>query len=297
MIVVSTSNKIVVLESVRSQPKDVLLQDKGFYFLRTAGQGFFGIDYCQTRKKIFVAERHHFRSTSKLKYPSTDVRLYEIDVKSCQVKPYGWLKDVHHVHQIVVYQQWLFLSDTGKNRIVVYDLNQKRISRHINLGHQRKDVHHINALSIQGTYLMVNCNNMGRGVSELVQIPLSWIEQSDGDVVVDNRDFFIDGFYDVEHTHDLEMQEGGIYYCASKMGQVFKQGQAKPIIQVDRWTRGIAFTDKYLLLGLSQMVGAEDRHSALIDGAVAVYNLKNMEKECEVVIPGAGQVNDIIVID
>lgn len=296
MIVVATSNKIVLFDHAEAPPQVLLKRHPGLRFFQKEAMGFFGVAYCPKRHLIFAPKRARFWSTPKANKPSSDARLYAIDINTFDVKSYARIKDIHDVHQVLVYGDCLYLTDTGKNRVCLFDLNRRQVERYILVGDKREDVDHLNALAIQGGCLWINANRLGKKASRRLCIPLEELHQTRG------RDFYTKDAHWVadddhaEHTHDLEFNQDGLHYCVSQQGLVRREGRQKPLVDENLWARGLAVTEQHLWVGLSQMAPRGKRHAQDLDGFVHLYDRDGKKFYRQITIPGAGQVNDILNI-
>jgi hypothetical protein len=208
-------------------------------------------------------------------------------------KAIGTISDIHDVHQIDCVKNCVIATDTGKNRLLVFDKTRKKVVQKIVLGKKRADIHHINALLIKDNKLKIGLNNRGNADSQILTLDLSLINNGvkKFDALEKGELYNIDG---VVHSHDLEICNNKVLCCSSKEGTVVNTNSSEVLIEQDKWARGLTCTGNYLWLGESVYAKRSERHRTDLSGAIKKYSLTDFTLLESIKMEGAGQVNDII---
>lgn len=291
MLYITSSNGIFSYDPVSGEITNVITNKNRGGFFSKKSHGFFGVCLDQNNN-IIVASREKL-GTKKSGKPTTDVGLHLIDSQKNTFTTIGYIKDIHDVHQIDTYKNSILLTDTGKNRIVVYSISSEKISHIINIGELREDINHVNAVTIVDNQILVGLNNRGTQPSEILHLPLS-ILNSDLKVI-EAYDFAtaIDSLSPYTNTHDIEPFKNSYLVCSSHDSVVFETKSLKPVIESEKWVRGISHDDKYIWVAQSINAKRSKRHSKAIDGSVLKINSNTMEVEDIISISGTGQINDL----
>lgn len=293
MIFITTSNGVYVLKAGSKQPQVVMTRKHTRGLFKKKSLGYFGICHHQDSGKILVASREKLGS-KVIDKPSPDCKLLAIDPVTLGYEVIGIVMGVHDVHQITSNGSLVFLTDTGLNRIHVYDLAQQKTIRILNIGAQRSDIHHLNAVYASTDTLMIGMNNRGTQESAVLSISL--------DKIRDATDFEIDGLLlgetqvltGIRHTHDLEPYGDDFLCCASHAGFVFRLSDLQPIITINSWVRGLCADEKGLWVGSSPLASRKERHSEKLDGCVYLYSHQDFTRLETYPLQGSGQVNDLL---
>jgi hypothetical protein len=291
MVLITTSNGVFRLAAEDPAPSLVLRRQPGFLFLRKGAGGFFGIAAHPAGDSYLAASREKL-GTPRHDKPWTDVRLYriwkEIDRPPVPVRD---LKDVHDVHQMATAGPLVILTDTGKNRLVVHDLESQR-TWPVNVGPERADINHLNALCVEGDHLLVGLNNRGNKAAEILELPLSALRSEEPiDALARGR---LEVLGKQLHTHDIEQVLGDHFYCASHDGQVHRRSTGDVVLSPGGWVRGLAVNGAGLWVGASPLAERSQRHREDLDGQVHLYDLDTWALKQTWQLTGAGQVNDIV---
>lgn len=293
MIFITTSNGVYVLKSGDKQPTVIMTRKHTRGFFKKKSLGYFGICHHQKTGKILVASREKL-GTKAIDKPSPDCKLLAIDPTTLKYNVIGSVMDVHDVHQITSNDSQVFLTDTGLNRIHVYDLEQAKTSRIINIGEIRSDVHHLNAVYASSDTLMIGMNNRGTQESAMLSIALDKIRGA--------TSFDIDGLQigelkvltGISHTHDLEPYGEDYLCCASHAGFIFRLSNLQTIITLNSWVRGLCSDERGLWVGSSPLASRKERHSEKLDGCVYLYSHHDFQRLETYPLQGSGQVNDLL---
>lgn len=255
--------------------------------------GFFGITRHERSGKLLIASRERF-GTPACGKPSTDACLLALDPRTLKYDAVATIRDVHDVHQIAAVGDVVFITDTGKNRLLLWDLARNRLLRIINIGETRQDINHINALRVYHGKLLIGFNNNGHTNGQVMSVELRAVLESDRTeieatvlgAVVKEVPFRI--------THDLLPYRDTLLACDSKRSVVFRIDDESPLLSLQPWLRGLAATDEGLWVGISDVAERHKRHSHLGCGLVKLFS-HDMSKPKKVVeLKGSGQVNDLL---
>lgn len=264
-------------------------------FFSKKSHGFFGICFHNESNQLITASREKL-GTKNAGKPTTDTGLHYIDPISNTYRTFAYIKDLHDVHQIDVSGNTILLTDTGKNRIIAYNISNGSVSCIINFGSVRYDIHHINAVTIINDKILVGMNNGGDKSSEILEFPLS---------IIDNNNEIDDAFEKAiniiklspyTNTHDIEPYNDSFLVCSSHDSLVIDSSTVKPVIHSKHWVRGITQNDKHIWVGQSIYAKRNKRHSKNLDGSILKINSETMEIENTITIPGTGQINDLLWI-
>jgi hypothetical protein len=256
--------------------------------------GCFGIARHEAPDRIIVACRTRL-GTRRVRKHSTDVVLYAIDPRTGAVESVGEIPGIHDVHQIACSGNLLFLTDTGLNRVHVWDLAKERVHGIIEVGDERDDINHLNALLIEGDDLLIGMNNRGREAAAIMRLPLGTIIEAGKPVLRADRFATVTPLPAFEHTHDLEPFRGEILACASHTGLVLRTAPPGILFSPGGWVRGLAADREGLWVGISTPAERSDRHSRRLDGEVRFYQAEDWTEERRIHLPGAGQVHDLLL--
>ena len=292
MILITTSNGVFRLSAEDPTAALVLARDKGFLFFRKGSGGFFGIAPHPAGDSFIAASRQKL-GTPRHDKPWTDVRLYRLwKDKARSAIPLADLKDVHDVHQIATIGGLVLLTDTGKNRVRVFDLDNGN-NWTLDVGPERADINHLNALHTADDQVLVGLNNRGNKPAEILTLPSSVFlsPQPGRDALELGR---LEILVDQLHTHDIEPFDRDFLYCASHDGRVHRRSTRQPILHCGDWVRGLAVNDEGLWVGVSALADRASRHREDLDGQVHLYDPDSLDLIKSWQLEKAGQVNDLV---
>ena len=295
MLYITSSTGVFCYEPESNNISHVLTNRNRSGFFSKKSHGFFGICWDKKNRKIIAASREKLGTPNSGK-PTTDAGLHYIDPLNNTFETIGYIKDVHDIHQIDISGDIVFLSDTGKNRIISYNITTKNIDCIINLGKIRDDINHINAITIQNDVMLVGLNNRGAKESEILHLPLSAIKNNT--LIDDAFDLAtkLQALPPYTNTHDIEPYNNSYLVCSSHDSIVFDSDSLRPVIKSENWVRGIANDGDYIWVAQSINAKRSKRHSKAIDGSILKVNSKKMEIIDTISIKGTGQINDLIYI-
>lgn len=260
---------------------------------RKRAKGYFGICYHDKTNQLILASRERL-GTPEAGKKTTDTGLHVYDQKNMRRTDYHEVLDAHDIHQIASTGDLVFLTDTGKNRVHVYDLAQRKTVHILNIGDQRRDVNHVNAVHADQSQLLIGLNNSKLGNSQVVRLEMDYINNL--------KEFEIDAFSQgeirtpkgVQHTHDIEPVGDDLWACASSDGNLINLDDGRVLKHIGDWARGITVGDKYVYVGTSGIASRFMRHITYKSARVFVLEPGSLELVKEIVVPRAGQLNDMV---
>ncbi len=256
--------------------------------------GFFGIANHDATGRVLAACRQHL-GTQRVRKHSTDVLLYSIDPETLEHEIVAEVYGVHDVHQIEAWKDLVFLTDTGLNRLHVLDLGSGEVRWIVEMGDERDDVNHLNALLVQDPVLLVGMNNRGHQDAAVMHIPLESFREGTEGVIDSYAVASVEPLPGHQHTHDLEPWTKGLLACASHDGLVLRTDPPGVLFPVGGWSRGLAVDTDGIWVGISQCAERGRRHSRRLAGEVVLFAHQTYEPVQRITIKGAGQVHDLIV--
>jgi len=295
ILYISTSQKIFEY-NVSSKKLEIIYQIKpGFFsFFKKDYKSLFGITYKSSNNKIYFACRDRLGS-KKLNKPTTDATIYSYCLVEKKIQKYLNVLNIHDVHQIKFYKEYILMTDCGQNRVVIYNIYTKEF-KYLNIGKIREDINHINAVLVENGSLLVNLNNNGFRESQIYSYKIEDIINSN------NKDMFFEpekifNISDIYHTHDLFNLESDIIFCDSHKGKILRLSDQKNIYKIDGWARGIATIDKKLFIGSSMRSNRSTRYTSNLDAKLYRIDLFEKKVELETILPQCGQLNDIVAVN
>lgn len=290
MLYVTTSNGVYRVDSGRGTSECILRAKRRRGIFRSSPSAFFGIAIHGPSGMVLAASRERL-GTPRIGKPSTDSILHAIDPPTCEHSTAGTVRDVHDVHQIACLEDIVFLTDTGKNRVIAFDLLLGETKCILNLGDERRDVNHVNALLLHESALWISLNNSGASDAEILRVPLA-PGLPDGEVSAYSIGE-IRSVPGLRHSHDLVPLNEILLTCASREGLVLRADTGEVLFEAEKWTRGLAVSPDALWVGASEVGDRSQRHRGRQDGWVLRYTHDFELEEC-ITIVGAGQVNDLL---
>lgn len=292
-VYITTSNGLYCVW--RDRQYRLLRRRRATWFSRKRSTAFFGVDRWRNGSSVLAVARENLGTPSAGK-PSTDARIFIVDPETLSVTPYADVRDVHDVHQVAVEGDRMFLTDTGKNRLIVFDLDRKTTELVLDVGPRREDVHHLNAVTVHDETLWLGLNNRGHADSQLLEMPLSLLEELGGgtsDLLERCRVHTLGGLM---HTHDFEPFEDSYLVSASHDGEVIRVDRRESLVKPGHWVRGLAVNAGQLWVGTSGIAERSHRHREDLDGELRVYSTIDFQPVASVLLDGCGQVNDILAL-
>lgn len=260
---------------------------------RKRAKGYFGICLHEKTNQLIMASRERLGTPSAGK-KTTDTGLHVFDQKKMLRTDYHEVMDAHDIHQIAAVDDLVFLTDTGKNRVHVYDLAARKTIRLINIGDKREDVNHVNAIYADHEQLLIGLNNSKLGDSEIIRLGMGYIK--------DVEDHEFDAYQHgevrkrngIQHTHDIESFGEGFLACASSDGNLISLDDGRVLRHIGDWARGITVGEQYLYVGTSGIATRIRRHGNNKSARIFVLDPETFNLVKEIVVPKAGQLNDMV---
>lgn len=295
MIFITTSNGVYQLHEETGNTVLVMGNKHTPGLFKKKAKGYFGICLHQPSGDILVASREKL-GTPEAGKPATDCKLHRINPVTLEHKVIAEVRDLHDVHQIASHGDRVYLTDTGKNRVHVYDLNAGKVVRMINVGPLREDIHHLNALHCEARALLIGLNNRGKQNSAILELPYTVIDSVDS-IAFDGLEYGrLHTLHGVDHTHDIEPLENDYLICASHSGFVFRLSDKEKLIHMDNWVRGLCCDDKGIWVGTSPLASRTERHSERLDSSINYYDKTALRLKKSINLRGSGQVNDLLTL-
>ncbi len=292
MILITTSNGVFRLSADEPAAQLVLPRKKGFLIFKKGSGGFFGISPHPDGDSYLAASREKL-GTPRHDKPWTDVRLFRIWKNAAKAPEFfADIHDIHDVHQIATMGHLVLLTDTGKNRIGVYDVALEKTTA-LNVGQQREDINHINALHTTADEVLVGLNNRGNKPAEILTLFQDVFGELEPGVDALNLGT-LEQLGDQLHTHDVEPFGDDYLYCASHDGRVHRRSTRESILHCGDWVRGLAMDQDGLWVGVSALADRANRHREDLDGQVHLYDPVSLDLLGTWDLVKAGQVNDIV---
>tara|TARA_Y100000591_G_C21795611_1_gene679158 strand:- start:110 stop:1009 length:900 start_codon:yes stop_codon:yes gene_type:complete len=261
-------------------------------------KGFFGIFLNISKNELIFASRE--KLSKELIYDkSTDTIIYFYNISKKKITNKIEVKNLFDIHQITFFNNFLFLTETGKNRIQILNTFNGKIEFFINVGVIRDDINHINAINIDKNFLYIGLNNghikNDFNNAQIIKIPINEVFKLNSfDALNNNYIINLDGVY---HTHDMEKFDDDYLISSSNLGKIYSYNKKKFIIDVKPWTRGITHSSNQIFIGKSGIKNRKLRYSRYYDGEIIVLNKSNFNFVKKILIPKIGQLNDIVYVD
>ena len=294
MIYITASNGVYYFDEARNVSGKAMDNKYRRGFFAKKSHGYFGICHHKDSNQVIVSSREKL-GTPKHDKPTTDAGLHAIDPATNTFRTIGYVKDIHDVHQIDIYQDLVLLTDTGKNRVFVYDIVKCEVTKIINIGDERDDINHLNAITVHNDNIYIGLNNRGSHDSEIMILPVSILSLADHIIQANDHSSIIKiGNY--KYTHDIEPYDNAFLVSVSHDSFVISTETLEPVIHGKNWVRGLAVTDTGIWAGQSHFAKRAKRHAKKIDGLIIHVDPKDNSILNSVSLSGAGQVNDLLII-
>ncbi len=295
MIYIATSNGIIVYDEILDTTNVVIPNKHTLGFFKKKAMGWFGLCIYGSDGFVLAGSREKLGSKS-IGRSSTDVKLHLINPHTLQHEVIGKVKSVYDLHQMAAWKSLVFLTDTGLNRVHVYDVNLGATISIVNIGDKRADVNHINALNIDGENLFIGLNNKD-GDSQLLKIDLNRVINygvSDNNALIDGELISLPG---TSHSHDIEVYRSDLLVCASHDGCLIRVSNGEILFDAMGWARGIAISPEGIWVGESPLAERSKRHNKSLSGAIHLYSHDRYELIKSIKIEASGQICDLLHIN
>jgi hypothetical protein len=260
------------------------------------GNGAFGIDYWKNGRKIVIALRRNliYSTLPKGKY-SSDVSLLFLDVGSPASTESVDITDVLDVHQIAVFGDTVFIIESSRNRVVLYNLISNSVSKYIKIGNNARDENHLHSIHVDESKIYIvygNCCRSKLDYGGVVILDTETVLKHDGDVpgLLYGSVVKIPNYY---FTHDIEPFGEDFLICGSHSGDVFSYKTNNSLFNTAGWCRGIALSKKGIWVGNSPMSDLENRSKG--DGEIILFSYDTYKEIFKLKLYGSGQVYDLFL--
>tara|TARA_A100001035_G_scaffold62327_1_gene47117 strand:- start:935 stop:1828 length:894 start_codon:yes stop_codon:yes gene_type:complete len=293
-IFISTSKKIFEYEPLSKQIKTIFeIKPIFFGLIRKNYRTLFGIDYIGSKNELIFICRERLK-TKKLSKSSTDAVIYSYHLDTRLVTQLTVVKNIHDAHQMKYHKGYIFMTDCGLNRVILYNLKSSEY-RYLNIGKIRADINHLNAVMIHGDRLLIGLNNNGRKCSEIYEYNLDSILKST-DVNIYLEPDIIHTLHDIYHTHDIHILNSNLVFCDSHKGKVYMLKDLRCKYKIEGWSRGLCSNSDDLYIGSSQRSVRSERYTSNLDAKIYKVHLSDNLINLEVVLPNCGQLNDMVMV-
>ena len=293
-----TSSRGVYKYNLKSDDISQIISNWNKGIFKKPSKGFFGICLDKSKNEIIFASRENLSKGAEYD-KSTDIVVHFYNIINNSITRDIIIKNLFDVHQIAFYDNLIFITETGKNRIQVLNRKTKDVQFYIDVGKIRNDINHINAINIDKDYLFIGLNNgHAKNVfknAQLIKIPTPEILKMKSFDVLDQK--YLENLNGVFHTHDMEKFDDDYLISSSNLGKIYSYNKKKFIKDINPWTRGITVSNTQLFIGKSGMGKRKFRHSRYYDGEIFVLDKFNLNIIKKIVISKIGQLNDIIYVD
>jgi len=193
-------------------------------------------------------------------------------------------------HQLMMYQDYIVVTNTGRNAIDVFDLEGKLVRTQFysglkwDLTDNGKEGNHINSLyETEGRLYAIAHNNSRK--SEIWEIEWPSLERLK---IIPT---------DTEWAHNFWQCEHGRIICNSRYGSLYEVESGKTVWQANEEkvvTRGLASTTDYIFIGRSEYGNRiQRRHN---HGGIWVVDRASLKTIDLITLPFSGCVNDIRLV-
>jgi len=293
VLYITTSNGVYTYREKDGKLTLILKNRHSPGFFRKRAKGYFGICIHEPTNRLIVSSRERLGTANAGKI-TTDTALHIYDRRKMERGDYHEVFDVHDAHQIASVEDLVFITDTGKNRVHVYDLAARKTTRLLNTGDKREDRNHVNAVYADRRQLLIGLNNSKLGDSEIIRLEISALNSSERREIDVYREGEIISRTGLQHTHDIEPFGGGFLACASSDGNLISLDDGRILRHIGDWARGIAVGDRYIYVGTSGIANRKSRYVLKKSARVCVLDRRDFNLVDEINVPGAGQLNDLV---
>lgn len=199
---------------------------------RSGGHGgFYGMAYHEDSRTVILAERTNLSETRSVK-SSTDTTLLAYHLDERRTEKLMDALYVGDVHQIAVWGDYVFLTDTAWNRIGVCDLKKQAFVGWINIGPMRRDVHHINSIHVDERRVLITLNNMGYP-ADLLELKTDEVLAALCSASTVSCSSVRFGLHGITHAHDVFPDANDVLVCNSFGGELFSQLRQRPLFSTE----------------------------------------------------------------
>ena len=258
------------------------LETGGAKEIHTGSGLYFGISFADNA--IFVAARNNydpFEYLDNLEHFSGSVFVFDYNFNKLgeiNMPTPTTAATLRDLHQILFFDGKLWMACALDNMVNINDFEGWDYWFPSEDKKERwKDIHHFNSLwldfDLESIYILAH----NRGPSDIWKFSYPDLE------LEDKIELGVE-------AHNIWKLNNKFYTCNSKEGTVVSEDGFT--VDVGDFTRGAAITNKYFIIGTSDIAKKDERHRS--SGAIHIYNTE-WEKIRQINIDDFGQVNDIRV--
>jgi len=292
-ILVSCSNAIYAC-SQQEPPRLLLPRPDSFWPWGKRELGFFGLCQGLAADQVLIGSRVRL-GTAVVEKKATDSRIYSLTLAGQAMALFDY-KDCHDLHQIDQWRGHLLLTDTGKNRVHLVEIATGNPVWRLNFGQERRDISHINAVTVEGDQVWVCLNNKGHRPTQIARFDLNalfHLNQPELDAASLGT---FQSLGEIMHVHDLEQVQGEFLFSCSRESEVRRLKDLSLYVKLQGWVRGLAQDGDGLWIGESIMADRSKRHAKNADGRLHYLPFGETRPRLSYLLPHCGQVNDVICL-
>ena len=250
--------------------KGLLVFDKGHFILIENGD-FYGLTIL--KDTLLALKRVKGKKSLILSYSLDDNRLKKgMGSLFLDNLPYG-------CHQIDYFNNQVYITDTYNNGIFIADVSGKILESYFPLGklengRASSNYGHMNSIFFKEGKIYILCHNETSKTKRYSEI-LVLNEQMELIEKIDTK---------TSNAHNIVVFRNDMYSCDSLGSNLVKNGEI--FVRKDYFTRGLAITDDYIVMGGSEYASRENRSKA--GGKIYVLD-HNGKGIVDVYLPGMVQ--------
>jgi hypothetical protein len=277
----------IIMKIIATTFKSVLvidLNDEKIHRIHEGAGVYYGITW--DKERLFVASRFGYKDELG--------QVERVAIFNKKLRFSGYLSganDKNAGYHAIQYDPKfgnLWITAPHQNKIIILGLKSgKRHEIYPNEEKIGKNWNHFNSVTLHKRYMMINAHN-GIGVSRTGQV-----------YFCNRKDFSLSHIVDMKtssHTHNCFIFKKELYTCSSDTGLIVNR-DGKPLRpgRLKGYNRGIAISDKVLLVGESARAAREDRVNA--DGFIHIYDIWKLNLIKTISLPKCGQILSIRILD
>ncbi len=193
---------------------------------------------------------------------------------------------IAHIHQIQCYENKLFLVDSKRNAIRIFDLeDQTWFTFYPDPNRIDRDTDHFNSIWFDNDEEKMYIISHGKDNTQIRVFNPSqlWIFDA-------NTFSFIEKKKYGEFAHNVVKYKDKMLVCSSKNNVILSDSN-EVFLEVGPHPRGMVIHEPYLFVGKSETAGKEWRSE--LTGYIEAFDLSTMKSIGEITIPNIGQVYEI----
>ncbi len=191
------------------------------------------------------------------------------------------------VHQIDHYSGVLYIADTYNNGIIEFDLNTRKITSHHPNGKVKNNASsnycHFNSIYIKDDKIYLLAHNYTTETGRNSEIYVLSRHSLSTENIIQT---------DAHGAHNIVLYKDKFMYCDSESNHSLIWGDEVLFQRQGYITRGISITDKYIVVGGSEIAPRGERTSARLSGMIWFLNHKG-EEISSIKLHGVGAIQEI----